>query len=47
MWQHAKAAVSAVLVIGAALALAGCSEVLEPVQGLGDALKGLLESLPF
>jgi PBP1b-binding outer membrane lipoprotein LpoB len=35
------------LLLLASLILTGCSEVLEPVQGLGDALKGLFESLPF
>ena len=33
--------------LGAALVLAGCSDVMDPVKGLGDALRGLFESMPF
>ena len=43
----ARTALRAMATVAAALVLSGCAEVMEPVQGLGDALRGLFESLPF
>ena len=41
-----RAALLAIASVAAAI-LSGCAEIMEPVQGLGDALRGLFESLPF
>jgi hypothetical protein len=43
----ARVALRAMAAVAAAAVLSGCAEIMEPVQGLGDALRGLFESLPF